>query len=511
MLGGRKMKIFLDRFAERKLSLIYLLRSEDRVFSFGELAEKLQNTRNTIEKTLEALQIDLAKAFPDNCSLLAISIEGKEAHFYESDAFSLQKLTAYYLELNPFFRAVMDIFTMDFTTIRSFAEENYISVPYVYNRLAELNPIFEDFKLSLDFGGEFKLSGKERQIRYFYVSFFWNAYYGMKWPFDFPKTALDGLIEIIEELQDRALPISEREYYYVWLGVIVSRLQKGYTIDAVLLNKILKVKDRYIYDKIKQAFLKTEPLKQTLLDEEILQKEIMFFCIVSFSFEYQFEYRERVNSHRIKIITSVPNNLVVTSVNHFLNCFFRHTSLELTESEYNSFYINVQNLHYKIFYFEGSTSVLHSKKEWGKYYRLEAFIMTYMNTLFEELNQPKELQKIFSHKEELIINYTAFLDNLLEYGQHIPVLDIALLSIYGDRFFEIYKRMIRRTLYDNIKVSGQITSKTKLIIADRNYDEISNSPLHKMVWNDEPTPRDSQKLEGLFDEILVEQLKTLFF
>lgn len=511
MFGGREMNIFLDRFAERKLSLIYILRSEDRLFSFGELAEKLQNSRNTIVKTLEALQSDLEDAFPEEYSMLEISLEGKEVHFVESSRFSLQTLTTYYLKLNPFFIAMIDIFTMDFTSMRSFAEENYISVAYAYNRFGELNPIIEEFKLVLDFTEEFKLVGKERQIRYFYASFFWNAYFGTEWPFDFPKTELDYLIEIIEELQDRPLPISDREYYYVWLGTIVSRLQKGYTIDAVLLNKILKIKDRYIYDKIKQAFLKTKPLQSANLDGETLQKEIMFFCIVSFSFEYQFKYKERVNSHRIKIITSVPNNLVVTSVNYFLDCFSRHSSLELNESEYNSFYINIQNLHYKVFYFEGSASKLHRKKEWGKHYRLEDFILTYMDKLFEELNQSKEMRKIFNHKQELIVNYTAFLDNLLEFGQHIPVLDVALLSIYGDRFFEIYRRIIRRTWYENVNVTGKITDKTKLVIADRYYDEIENCQTRKLIWNDEPTPRDIERLEELFDEILVEKLTNLFY
>ncbi len=85
------MEYFLDNFQLRKIQLLNLLDSEERFFSINELAEQMNVSNPTVDKTFEAAKSDC------NLHRLPIVFERRDPPFVVSPSIGdLMKI------LNPF-------------------------------------------------------------------------------------------------------------------------------------------------------------------------------------------------------------------------------------------------------------------------------------------------------------------------------------------------------------------------------------------------------------------------
>ncbi|NLM67764.1 MAG: HTH domain-containing protein, partial [Enterococcus sp.] len=177
------MEYFLDNFQLRKIQLLNLLDSEERFFSINELAEQMNVSNPTVDKTIEAAKSD--------CKLhrLPIVIERQDTPLRsvaiqrrfngDSQVLSLRKI--YIIEsLN--YRLLKDFFFEHFSDVKTFAQEQFTSHSLIYNKLGQLKEMLAQFDLALDLGQHFHLVGDERQIRFLFVSLFWNTYNDFDWP-----------------------------------------------------------------------------------------------------------------------------------------------------------------------------------------------------------------------------------------------------------------------------------------------------------------------------------------
>lgn len=502
------MNIFLDSFHARKIKVVQLLQSEDRFFTILELSETLNVTASTIEKAVESLVEDFTSG-PYRCQIQKNYQKNKKIKIKASRLFSIEELKRCYMTSNFLYQSFYEIFTREFEDVKTYAEKNFTSLTMAYKKFSNMEPILQSFGLKFNFSSDFELVGTETQIRYFYLSLFWSVYDGNYWPFDVEPATLTPVIDEIEKLQGRRLPLARRDFYYHWLGVIVTRLNQGYYVEDLKIDADQFI--QYDIDAVQPFYDFLIESLEVEIPPEHVYNEVAFLSLITYAFEHQLHFQEKMNFHRLRLMNAMPNNIIFDSVNYFMKAFEENSSIRLGDREYNDLYLNLVNLHTRVLFFEGEYKDFQGVNTKFLSKRLEGFFSEYFDEMLSELAKDSRFTPIFSKKKELSKIYTMLLSNTLKVGEHIPPIRVSIISVYGDKRINYYRRVIQFSWFEEIDITAEVDDEVDLIITDRNYHQLAAQKDRVFVWSEHPTAKDIAHLNVRLDNILIQKAKESFW
>lgn len=503
------MEYFLDNFQLRKLQLLNVLDSEERFFSINELAEQMQVSNPTVDKTIEAAKNDcqtyrLPLTF-ERCDIPVRSIALKRHFRKDSHVLSLRKI---YIMNSLSYQLLYDFFFEHFSDVKTFAQEQFTSHSLIYNKLNQLKEMLAQFNLTLDLGQQFNLVGNERQIRYLFVSLFWNTYNDFDWPFASNKKQFDDLLNEIESLLQTQLSPMHREYYRLWLGVCLARIEKGYLPSPNIIPELnLIVHQHHLVANLKKQFKQLLP-KQ--IDEQAFNQEFSFLLLIIYSFDIRDFYQRKSTNPHLAIIYQLTRGKLEFQTQLFLHNIFNSLKNTITVQDFDHFYLNLLNTQLKYSFFSGSPGKFH-KKETRSFKPIQQFFYDYVKKNFNA-TQPVSLFNEPLVENSLFLEETARLLYIgLQKRGYLP--EINFLLLWPDKnnqlASDIAKQLpLYRTCCHNDLSQCQ---RFDLVIAFDFYQDMSNVTYKKIIYiNRVYGKKDLMIIQQAAEEVYLEKLKTLF-
>ena len=502
------MDIFMDAFHGRKISLLQLLQSENRFFTILELSDVLSVTPITVEKAVDSLIEDFQElSMP--CTIIKNDEKIKKVKVNIGNTFSIEELKWCYMTNNFLFQALDDMFHRQFGAVKTYAEKNFTSLTMAYKKFSSMETVLKSFDLKFNFSADFELEGTETQIRYFYFNLYWSVYDGHYWPFQIEKERLTSVVDEIEILQGRQLPLARREFYYFFIGVSITRLIQGNYIYDIPIDVDSFV--QYDFEAVRPFYDLLHYVLDESVDTEIFLNELSFLGLISYAFEHQRHFPEKINFHRLRLINAMPDNIVFDSVNYFMRTLDENSSIRLKDGDYNDLYLNIVNLHTRILFFKGEYKDFQGINTRFLSKRLETFFSRFFDELLSILRKNKRFSSIFEGNSNLANIYTMLFSSTLRLGEHIPSIKVGVVSLYGDRRIDYYRRVIQFCWFEEVEVTIDPDETVDLIVTDRNYDELSEKKCPILVWNEQPSVRDIDRLTELLDSVLIYKVQERFW
>lgn len=210
------------------------------------LCQNLQITSNTLLEYLELLQEFIKQED------LERDLEVIEAHdqiIFKKDAkFPLKVCYLRFLEHSTKFQILRHVYHHGFINGPVFQDRIGISTATYYRRVAELNDLLKEFRISLKRG---RMTGEENQIRFFYFCYFWFLKENKG---DFSKEVnqqYNSLIQALSEELDIHFDAMEILQIKMWMKISFTRLNQTRECHF---SKEFEQKERPLYEVINTVF-----------------------------------------------------------------------------------------------------------------------------------------------------------------------------------------------------------------------------------------------------------------
>nr|WP_281348888.1 helix-turn-helix domain-containing protein [Listeria valentina] len=301
------------------------------------------------------------------------------------------------------------MFHMESPSIAEVAQECSVSSSIVYKNIEYLNEFLINYDLEVRLS-PLRLSGNEKQIRFFYKQFFWFVFHGLKWPFN--NISEQELADIIQQEAPFLLTGKTnilRESILFDIAIIVSRRRNKQFISSQVsyftnspLNKIIcsagalqNINTPKEYQLLERSYHIALLEGDSPLSKDFnLMQELLYF------------YRDQ---------NSIPYQLMIylmEIISRFL------TSTDFTIINTISFKMNVIRLFSQLFYFKGEKKFffpLLNKEENCQ----NPFLVNLLDFLVKELINycPELSHDLVSLKQKLknlLANYISFTKYLPE-------------------------------------------------------------------------------------------------
>lgn len=503
------MEYFLDNFQLRKLQLLNVLDSEDRFFSITELAERMGVSNPTVDKTIEAAKNDCLKhrisIVFERCETPVRSISTQRHFEKDSQVLSLRKV---YIMDSLNYQLLFDFFSEHFLDVKTFAKERFASHSLIYNKLNQLKNMLAQFNLTLDLGQGFNLVGNERQIRFLFVSLFWNTYNDFDWPLGSNKEQFDGLLQEIDSLLQIPLSPIQREYYRLWLGVCLTRIEKDYLPSPNIIPELnLIIHQHHLVSNLKKQFKQLLP-KQ--LDEEVFNQEFSFLLLTIYSFDIRDCYQRQITSPHLAIIYQLTNGQLEYQTQIFLQRLFSSLTTAMTAQDFDHFYLNLLNMQIRYSFFSGSPGNFHLK-ETVAFNPIQKFFYDYVKNNF------KATQSVVLFNEPLVENslfledMARFLYSNLQKKGYLPKINFLLLG--PDKDNQLARDIAKQLPLYHICCHHDLSQcqEFDLVIGFDFYQEMANVTYKNMLYiNRVYGKKDLVIIQQAAEEIYLKKLKTCF-
>lgn len=190
----------------------------------------------------------------------------------KTDDFPMKRVTDLFLDQSIKYHMILNLYEEDTLDWNFFQEEYSISSATYYRRINELNGLLAEFNIAIKRG---RLVGDEKQIRYFYYSFFWFLFENKT---SFSKQTANQYINLIELLQtklDVLFDDTEVLQIKLWMKVTFKRHNRN---KSQLSDNSLDNLDRPMFKEIDGAFkayMKNNDRFYSLQESQIFYD---FFC-----------------------------------------------------------------------------------------------------------------------------------------------------------------------------------------------------------------------------------------
>ncbi|MGX7418186.1 helix-turn-helix domain-containing protein [Carnobacterium gallinarum] len=500
------MEQFWDKISLRKMKILNYLNLKKKSVYVRELTEYIGCTDKTLFKAMDLLEQDLKRW---NAEIKLIRIGKFEFKLEKENYFSLDIIKLEYLKESYIFKAFDEIFQHKFGDITTFSNNNYISYSVVYSRFNELKPFLEKFDLDFKANSRYQLEGSEKQIRYFYILFYWSSYLGMEeWPFtEVKKEELVMFVEEIEKMRRRPLGIAEKEVVYFWLAVIFTRIKLGCFIEEFVSEKAIIEEIAGIGDLKKQALdmLKFSTDMPPDFSQQIIENELTFLILVLYSCEY---YQE--DSLLVEELVSLGKkntSLIYQSADYWIQTLTKVFSIKLTVSEYEVAYANLVHLHTRVSVFKGGNYLFFDENQFQKDWYLEEEFSDMVERFYNELLKEPKFIEIFSHKEELLSNYVSLIHQFFDETKLFKPVKVHIISIYGGIATKHYGDLIQQSSYEQLIIENQLKPDLDLVISDRMYPGLKELTIPILIWDTVPKKEDIHAAKLQVRKIRLEKLE----
>ncbi|WP_324656827.1 helix-turn-helix domain containing protein [Bacillus cereus] len=160
-------ELIQDKSALRKLKILEILMERNEITSSTKLAQKLHCTSRTIISDISELKLIL----PKSCDLVSIKSKGYLLKQNALDEFSY--IVCHFLLNSELYQILKSIFNYKYYTLEKWSQLLYVNKLTLNKILRKFDEILSHFELKFS-TCKIKLVGNELNIRYFFITFFYN-------------------------------------------------------------------------------------------------------------------------------------------------------------------------------------------------------------------------------------------------------------------------------------------------------------------------------------------------
>ena len=215
----------LDKPMQLQVQILRDIYAQTQGLSKRALLDKYQLSQPTLKAYLSELTHFCAAHFPGALSL--VDVDG-QLKLVKATSVGLPNIIYAYLKNADAFKILALLQQQGRFTYLELEEQLAISSASIYRKIADLNRVLKEFKLSIQNG---QMQGSEWQIRYFYYQLTMQLV-----PFEH---LIDGMNDpkILRVLADFeagmhfSLPLAARTKFYTWMKITLTRYQTGQVAD----------------------------------------------------------------------------------------------------------------------------------------------------------------------------------------------------------------------------------------------------------------------------------------
>lgn len=480
------MIVKLSKELDRQEKILYLLLSNQEVWTLQQLADELELSKKTISSYIQQLNIWL------KCWDTVIASDSKGYTLNIPADLSIHEIIWMWVKEDIGFQFCIGLFFETIETIEAFTEANYITSNQFYKKTTEVKQWIEEVGLSFETKPDIQLSGKEAQIRYSYFHFFWSTFKGIEWPFSVSRIEIDNFISRCLQVLNIQINKLQAEKVAYAVAICMTRIQQGNLVDSLDLNwnsqedvmyKIIEDEYCYLLEKenIAQSNYKNECLFLTILVSVI---SLNLVEDIPFSLTQQFitPTQQKMTGwflEELEKVTKIKPNMKAYLMN------------QLTDIHREVYYF--QPIKRKVVMFDlGSPKFKKEKKKIRK---------NIVHTILKRLKDIGKKEGISYFDEDALFlekNYEALINRVVDWSLYFKPVKIQIETdecIYTNQQISL---MIQATFPNEVEVvSPNYKGETDVIITT--FNVYKRKKCSVLIWNTIPTNRNLQNLITLLD------------
>ncbi|WP_317946450.1 helix-turn-helix domain-containing protein [Carnobacterium maltaromaticum] len=324
------MKKLLDPIFEPSLRLLKYLYKHESYQTITFFAEKLELDRRTTLKTIHLLQKDIL--INDWQNLVTIEVIDKNLSATFGPLFSVETFYSYYMSKSFGVNLTLRLFTHQSDSIDELAEYLYVSKATFYRRIVPLKHVLADFDLTLDFtSSQNKLIGSEKQIRYFFFTFFRETFRS----FPYPKSSFSNSQRktFTAFLENYNLAISFVLTIELQLEIALNRFKQGYIMDSFPTYELPELYFPYSdFNDLVSPYFDSDPADSSVIEIEI---QALYFIMTTSTL-----YIQKTNNS-ISLRPKYWSTSTVPIVHEWISEFIDFFNITLSQEDYFYLIVNL--------------------------------------------------------------------------------------------------------------------------------------------------------------------------
>ncbi|MCA9765952.1 MAG: helix-turn-helix domain-containing protein [Carnobacterium sp.] len=479
----------LDTVSFRRLQLIEILVFDDIWWTIEKLSTLLDCSSRTLIADIQTIN----SKSKDNFFIRTSKQRGVKLII--SDLFHVEDVYQEFVENSLNFQIIKSIIELDVTTSEELSELLYTSQSSIRRNLKQLNVFLAEYKLSIQ-SKPIKITGSEKQIRYFYSVFLCEYYYTnvenfqhqmKEWAFNFLET-----LEKKESIPSQSCFTNYKTL--IWIIVCLDRVSKGYFIEENYLTiKMVTIQEKQLLYKFKEQ-----------LSFELSGKEIDFMMYVYWNNRYEFE--------KIDLVNNAASSYLYQQVLFFINQLKKETGYSIQEE---SFLItNLMGYYFNGKFFSGPGNFLFNTRRRNTELSEKTF-SDFTNKVENVVNRYPRGSWIYNMQiKELVFVLMLFWKGLItQIISKKEKINIMICSYIGAQQERLLGEMIESrfpTVVDCSAFSSTnlLKDTIQLVLTDHKINETQQTMVQskKVIGIDiVPTKRDWKRIERAIKDIQLEQ------
>ncbi|MCU5669019.1 helix-turn-helix domain-containing protein [Bacillus cereus] len=242
LIREKKFEIKIQSEIKHKISILKLISSEKRWYTFEELAKLIRVSNKTISKCLHNIKDFIPKGWEIQIK------KGYGIKLVMPINTSVTEVTCEFFRESLTFQILIILLNNKTTTIFEIVDKLYIQ-PYMVTRaLKKIEKDIAAFGLRIQ-RKPLKIIGEEWKILNMFTELYSKAYLSSDWPFEFNQKRVLFVIRKLEKYAGVLLSLSSRRKFSYFIAILLIRKQEGHTIH--LTSNFLNLNiDTPLYEKL---------------------------------------------------------------------------------------------------------------------------------------------------------------------------------------------------------------------------------------------------------------------
>ncbi|MCV99353.1 transcriptional regulator [Listeria monocytogenes] len=218
-----------DQSITVSMMLLRMIAEESRWYTVNELSERLDMNQRTMQRYIADLLEKIEDYNDPNIQLYTAKNKGV---FLEitlgADVLNFE---LYLLEENVTIILMKAIFFEEFTSVKKFAMDYFLSETTIRRSLKYFQELLEPYGIKLK-RETYEVVGPEEQVRMFFYSYFWRLYQGAIWPFDIVnhKMVEEATMKVTSSLRQNLTYVQQYQIEYV-IAINIIRIRKRHLVE----------------------------------------------------------------------------------------------------------------------------------------------------------------------------------------------------------------------------------------------------------------------------------------
>ncbi|MDR0879767.1 MAG: helix-turn-helix domain-containing protein [Clostridioides sp.] len=455
--------------------------------SIFDIKESLDLSTFLLNKTYKNLKADIRYYELDD--YFDITIENKTISLIKFTDITSGFLVAKYINNSNKYKYLKHCILEDISTTEQFAEKEFLSVTKSYYIRQSIDSYFSDKNISIS--SDLKLTGSEKDIRYFLYQFHYIYFTGMKYPFENKyRTFLDSFLEDMSPILGDNFTETQRIKLGYFLGFTFLRLKNGHPVKDKVNKKLVESNlSSDIYSYLIKFYRKHVDISTY---EYFYEAQLMLIFL--YIIDFPIDEGALASLDKTYFDFAEVRNLNFDLVNSVEECFHH----DIKKSIPDKLKDEITKIHFKFLYFNhfyfpfyDHRRIQETEESFPDYSRI-------VNASIANFYKRKSKYSL-----EMLKNLL-FYDFFYAFVSHLPlsVLDrpvhVCVDFSYGTNYNTHIKRKVDSYDYLNLVVDDTLCDETDLYLTDIN---ILNVKCRRLVWTNPPLQDDWQNFVSIVSAI----------